>query len=117
MPRPAHRATGQHLISYAGLSALSGFLNATDFRDLQEDRFSQFVPTATHRPGKTPADRPLLLAAGGEQARDVDLLCTKHDVFGPVASEATMSLFMNRIKDIPKAFTHGFQTMSRTLRT
>lgn len=117
-PAPRTELTGQQLISHAGLSILGGLLNALDFRALCEDRFSQFVPTtATHRPGKILADLTLMLAAGGEQACDVDLLRTNPGLFGPVASEATVSRFMHRIKDMPDAFTHGYQTMSRTLRT
>ena len=117
-PAPRTELTGQQLISHAGLSVLSGFLNAMDFRALCENRFSQFAPTtASHRPGKILADLTLMLAAGGEQACDVDLLRTNPGLFGPVASEATVSRFMNRIKDMPEAFTHGYQTMSRSLRT
>lgn len=117
-PAPRVELTGQHLISHAGLNAMGGLLNAMDFRALCEDRFSQFVPKAAmHRPGKILADLTMMLAAGGEQACDLDLLRTSAGVFGPVGSEATVSRFMGRIKHMPEAFTYGYQTMSKTLRS
>ena len=89
-----------------------------DFRKLCEDRYSQFVPaTATHRPGKILSTLALSLAAGGEQATDIDQLRVAPDFFGPVASDATVIRFMNRIKDQPEAFSYGFATMTRNLRT
>lgn len=101
-PAPRVELTGQHLVAHAGLSTLGSLLNALNFRALCEDRFSQFVPTAArHRPGKLLADLTLMLAAGGEQACDTDILRTSAGVFGPVASEATVSRFMGRIKTMP----------------
>ena len=100
--------TNQNLVSHAGLSVLSSFLNAVDFRALCEDRFSQFVPaTATHRPGRILGTLALSLAAGGEQATDIDQLRAAPDLFGPVASDATISRFMHRIKEQPEAFSYG----------
>ncbi|WP_431710495.1 IS1380 family transposase [Glutamicibacter uratoxydans] len=117
-PTPRVELTDQHLISHAGLSAMGDLLNAVDFRALCEDRFSQFVPKAAiHRPGKIIADLVLTLAAGGEQACDLDILRTSAGVFGPVSSEATVSRFMGRVKHMPEAFTYGYQTMSKTLRS
>ena len=117
-PALSTQLTGQSLVSHAGLSVLTSFLNALDFRSLCEDRFSQFVPaTATHRPGKILGALALSLAAGGEQATDIDQLRAAPELFGPVASDATISRFMNRIKEQPEAFEHGFATMTRSLRS
>lgn len=97
---------------------LASFLNALGFRKLCEDRFSQFVPAmAGHRPGKILGSLALMLASGGEQVTDVDQLRAAPALFGSVASEATISRFMGRIKDQPEAFTYGFATMQRTLRS
>ena len=101
-PSIAAESTGQALVSHAGLGVLGSFLNALDFRRLSEDRFSQFVPEmATHRPGKIISDLVLMLAAGGEQVTDVDQLRAAPGLFGNVASEATISRFMARIKEQP----------------
>ena len=97
---------------------LASFLNALGFRRLCEDRFSQFVPAmAGHRPGKILGSLALMLASGGEQVTDVDQLRAAPALFGSVASEATISRFMGRIKDQPEAFTYGFATMQRSLRS
>ena len=110
--------TAQALVSHAGLGMLASFLNALGFRKLCEDRFSQFVPAmAGHRPGKILGSLALMLASGGEQVTDVDQLRAAPALFGSVASEATISRFMGRIKDQPEAFTYGFATMQRSLRS
>lgn len=110
--------TGQALVSHAGLGVLASFLNALDFRKLCEDRFSQFVPAmAGHRPGKIVGSLALMLAGGGKQVTDVDQLRAAPALFGSVASDATISRFMARIKDQPEAFSYGFATMQRTLRS
>jgi len=70
--------------------------------------------TANHRPGKILGALALSLAAGGEQASDIDQLRAAPDLFGPVASDATVSRFMKRIQKQPEAFTYGFATMTRT---
>ena len=117
-PALSTQLTGQSLVSHAGLSVLTSFLNALDFRSLCEDRFSQFVPaTATHRPGKILGALALSLAAGGEQATEIDQLRAAPDLFGLVASDATVSRFMHRVKDHQEAFAYGFATMTRTLRS
>ncbi|UTT40873.1 IS1380 family transposase [Glutamicibacter mishrai] len=72
---------------------------------------------ATHRPGKILGALALSLAAGGEQAADIDQLRAAPELFGLVASDATVSRFMGRIKDQPDAFAYGFATMTRSLRT
>lgn len=110
--------TAQALVSHAGLGMLAGFLNALGFRKLCEDRFSQFVPAlAGHRPGKILGSLAMMLAGGGEQVTDVDQLRAAPALFGSVASDATISRFMARIKGQPEAFAHGFATMQRTLRS
>lgn len=109
--------TDQSLISHAGLGVLSSFLNAMDFRRLCEDRFSQFVPTmAVHRPGKILGALALSLAGGGEQVTDVDQLRQSPELFGKVASDSTVSRFINQVKEQPEVFKHGFVTMQRSLR-
>ncbi|MGP5015979.1 transposase, partial [Glutamicibacter ardleyensis] len=47
----------------------------------------------------------------------VDQLRAAPELFGPVASDATVSRFMGRIKEQPEAFSYGFATMTRSLRT
>ena len=110
--------SAQAVVSHAGLGVLASFLNALGFRKLCEDRFSQFVPSlAGHRPAKILGSLALMLAGGGEQVTDVDQVRAAPALFGPVASDATISRFMARVKDQPEAFAYGFATMQRTLRS
>ncbi|WP_413455087.1 IS1380 family transposase [Glutamicibacter sp. FR1] len=117
-PQLPTMTTSQNLVSHAGLSTLTGLLNTLGFRQLAEDRLSQFVPaTATHRPGKMISDLVLMLASGGEHVTDTDQLRTTPGVFGQVASEATFSRFFTRLAEHPGAFDYAFATMQREVRS
>lgn len=117
-PALKSQRTRQALVSHAGLFVLTSFLNALYFRQLCENRFSQLVPaTAMHRPGKILGALTLSLAAGGAQATDVDQLRPAAELFGPVASDATVSRFIRRIKKQPEAFAYRFTSIARSLRT
>ncbi|MGB9034948.1 MAG: IS1380 family transposase [Paeniglutamicibacter sp.] len=110
--------TNQSLISHAGLNVLTAFLDATGFAALCEDRFSQFVPEqAIHRPGRIIGSLALMLAGGGEHVSDLDVLRNSPGLFGAVPSNATVSRFVARAADQPEAFSHGFTTLSRRLRS
>lgn len=110
--------TGQSLISHAGTSLLCGFVDALGFRDLCEDRLGQFTPAgARHRPGTLLGQLAVMLAAGGEHVSDLDMFRSQPGVFGNVASNSTVSRFFDRAAANPEAFTHGCETLARTLRT
>jgi hypothetical protein len=110
--------TGQSLISHAGLNVLTTFLDATGFGALCEDRLSGFVPEkATHRPGRIIGSLAVMLAGGGEHVSDLDTLRDSPALFGPVASNATVSRFVDRVSAQPEAFTHGFATLTKALRS
>lgn len=109
------KVANQPLVSHAGLSALTSFLNALDFRSLCEDRFSQLSPVTAAPTRKNP--RSAGSVAGGEQATDSNQLRASPEFFGSIASDATVSRFMSRIKDQPEAFAYGFATRSLTFRT
>ncbi|WP_232082045.1 transposase [Arthrobacter sp. SO5] len=67
--------TGQSLISHAGGTVLTGFMNALGFGRLCEDRLAQSIPSgARHRSGKLLGSLAAMLAAGGEHASDLDIL-------------------------------------------
>lgn len=81
--------TGQSLVSHAGLNVVTSFVDALGFRDLCEDRLSQFVPSgAWHPPGTILGSLAVMLAGGGEHVSDLDILRTGSGVFGKVASNA-----------------------------
>lgn len=110
--------TGQSLISHAGTKILTGFIDALEFKDLCEDRLRQFTPPgAVHRPGHLVARLAVMLCAGGEYVSDLDMFRTQPGLFGPVASNATVSRFFDRTAANPEVFAHGFETLTRTLRS
>lgn len=110
--------TGQSLISHAGVSVLTGFMDALGFGRLCEDRLGQFVPAgAKHRPGRLVGSLAAMLATGGEHASDLDILRSSPAVFGQLPSNATVSRFFERTVANPELFGYGFETLVRDLRT
>jgi hypothetical protein len=91
-PRLSVIAGGESLVSHAGgvllvetvrRSGLSGQLTGLLGRWRR--------PLATHGPGKIVADLAVAVALGGDAAADVAVLRAQPGVFGPVASDPTMS--------------------------
>ncbi|WP_460437205.1 transposase, partial [Arthrobacter tecti] len=110
--------TGQSLVSHAGASVLTNFVDALGFRGLCEDRLGQFVPAgATHRPGRLVGSLAVMLAAGGQYASDLDMLRSSPGMFGQLPSNATVSRFFDRAAANPDGFTHGCETLTRRLRS
>ena len=110
--------TGQSLISHAGVSVLTGFMDALGFGRLCEERLGQFVPSgARHRSGRLLGSLAAMLAAGGEHASDLDILRSSPGVFGQLPSNATVSRFFERTVANPELFSYGFETLTRELRT
>ncbi|MGO4649909.1 IS1380 family transposase [Nocardia sp. 2YAB30] len=63
-------------------------------------------PLATHNPGKIVLDLAIAVAAGGDCAADVSLLRTQPAMFGPVASDPTVSRLVTTLAaDAPKALS------------
>jgi hypothetical protein len=55
------------------------------------------LPLATHDPGKIVADLAIAVALGGDAACDVAVLRAQPGVFGPVASDPTVSRLITRL--------------------
>jgi hypothetical protein len=97
--------SGQSLISHAGVSVLTGFMDALGFARLCEGRLRQFVPSsARHRSGTILGSLAAMLAAGGEHASDLDILRSSPG-------------FVERSVVNPELFGYGFETLTRQLRT
>ena len=98
--------TVQSLISHAGLSVLTGFMDALGFGRLCEDRLGQFVPAgASPRPGRLLGSLAAMLAAGGEHVSDLDMLRAWPGVFNQLPSNATVSRFFERTVRNPEPRT------------
>lgn len=110
--------TGQSLISHAGVTVLTGFVDALGFGRLCEERLGQFVRSgARHRSGKLFGSLAAMLAAGGEHAPDLDILRSSPGAFGQLPSNATVSRFFGRAVTNPELFGYGFETLTREMRT
>ncbi|MFK4299900.1 hypothetical protein ABH924_005090 [Arthrobacter sp. GAS37] len=117
-PAAAVGFTGQSLVSHAGTTVLTEFLDALGFGRLCEDRLGQFVPSgARHRPGRLIGSLAVMLAAGGEHSSDLDMLRTSPGLFGALPSNATLSRFFERTVANRELFGYGFETLTRELRT
>lgn len=58
--------SGQRLVSHAGLSVLTSFMNALGMTRLGEDRLGQFIPLgAKHRPGRIVGSLAMMLSGAG----------------------------------------------------
>lgn len=117
-PAVAVGFTGQSLVSHAGTTVLTEFLDALGFGGLCEERLGQFVPSgARHRPGRLIGSLSVMLAAGGEHSSDLDMLRTSPGLFGALPSNATVSRFFERTVANRELFGYGFETLTRELRT
>jgi hypothetical protein len=57
------------------------------------------LPSATHDPGKIVADLAVAVALGGDAACDIAVLRAQPGVFGPVASDPTVSRLISRLAE------------------
>jgi hypothetical protein len=91
-------AGGESLVSHAG----GVLLVETARRSGLAGQLSRLLgrwrpPTATHDPGKIVADLAIAVALGGDAACDVGVLRAQPGVFGPVASDPTVSRLITRL--------------------
>ncbi len=97
-------ATGEGVVSQAGGVLLTSMVKASGITaGLSEALEPWRKPLATHDPGKILTDLALSLATGGEFASDVDRLRNQSEVYGLVASDATISRFfttLSRVKSL-----------------
>jgi hypothetical protein len=89
---------GESLVSHAG----GVLLVETARRSGLSGRLSRLLgrwrlPRATHDPGKTVVDLAIAVALGGDAACDVAVLRAQPGVFGPVASDPTVSRLIARL--------------------
>jgi len=91
-------AGGESLVSHAG----GVLLVETARRSGLSQGLSRLLgpwrlPLATHDPGKIVADLAIAVALGGDAACDVAVLRAQPGVFGPVASDPTVSRLITRL--------------------
>ncbi|WP_405140689.1 IS1380 family transposase [Sphaerisporangium sp. NBC_01403] len=95
-------ADGSGLISQAGGLLLLETLRITGLQRALSDRLERWRPTrAVHDPGKVIADLAVTLALGGDCLADIAMLRAQPELFGPVASDPTVSRLIDRLAADP----------------
>ncbi|WP_327107100.1 IS1380 family transposase [Nonomuraea glycinis] len=95
-------ADGSGLVSQAGALLLLHTLRATGLDQALSTQLQCWRPArAVHDPGKVIADLALTLALGGDCLADIALLRSQPDLFGPVASDPTVSRLIDRLAADP----------------
>ena len=91
-------AGGESLVSHAGGVLLVETARRSGLaRELSRRLGPWRLPLATHDPGKIVADLAIAVALGGDAACDVAVLRAQPGVFGPVASDPTVSRLITRL--------------------
>ena len=90
-------AHGESLVSTAGGVLLSRTARVIGLdRALSKALAPWRTPLASHDPGKIVADLAIAVALGGDCASDIALVRAQPEVFGPVASDPTVSRLIGR---------------------
>jgi hypothetical protein len=83
---------GESLVSHAGATLLVETARRSGLaRELSRLLGRWRKPLATHDPGKIVLDLAVAVALGGDAAADIAVLRAQRGVFGPVASDPTVS--------------------------
>lgn len=103
--RRVHVAAGsESLISSSGLLLLSQTAAVSGLDDALKTGLSRWRrPAAVHDPGKIVFDLVLAIAAGGDCLADVSLVRAQPELFGPVASDPTVSRLLDVLGGDPAA--------------
>ena len=97
-------ATGDGVVSQAGGVLLTSMVKASGITAGLSAALEPWrKPFATHDPGKILTDLALSLATGGDFASDVDRLRNQSEVYGLVASDATISRFFTTLSRVRPA--------------
>lgn len=97
-PKVKARARGAGSVSGAGtllLSEMARVLRLVEGLSVELAGFAR--PRSVHDPGKIVCDLAVMLAAGGDCPADLVMLRSRPQVFGPVASDPTVSRLMDAL--------------------
>ncbi len=102
-PRLAVEATGTSIVSHAGAALLLRAADKTGLASRLSDSLAPWrKPLAVHDPGKTVLDLAVAVALGGDCLADIAVLRGQPAVFGPVASDPTVSRTINALAQNPQ---------------
>jgi hypothetical protein len=110
-PRPVVDTAEASVVSQAGGSLLTETARAVGLdRALSGALAPWRSPWAIHDPGKVVADLAIMLALGGDCLADIALLRAESGVYGPVASDPTVSRTLAALADDPAAALGAIHT-------
>jgi Transposase DDE domain group 1 len=91
-------ADGRGVVGHAGTRLLTDLADATGLMDAMSGALMPLRQRASgHDPGRVALDVAVMLADGGEAISDLAVLRGQEDLFGPVASKATVWRLLNRL--------------------
>ncbi|WP_371778509.1 IS1380 family transposase [Streptosporangium subroseum] len=97
-PKIVMSADSSGLISQSGTLLLLETLRVTGLDHALSEQLQRWQPTrAIHDPGKIIADLAVSLALGGDCLADIALLRSQPELFGPIASDPTVSRLIDRL--------------------
>ncbi|MEZ7127744.1 IS1380 family transposase [Nonomuraea sp. AD125B] len=104
-------ADGSGLVSHAGALLLLHTLRVTGLDRALSTQLQRWRPArAVHDPGKAISDLALTLALDGDCLADIALLRSQPDLFGPVASDPTVSRLIDRLAAEPTRALQAIRT-------
>ena len=99
-PKVTVTAGGRGVVGHAGTRLLTDLADATGLSTtLSEALAPMRRRNRGHDPGRVALDLAVLLADGGEAIADLAVLRNQHELFGPVASDATAWRVLDGIDD------------------
>jgi hypothetical protein len=111
-------SAGSKVVSQAGGLLLTETIRAVGLdRALSAALAPWRRPHAVHDPAKTVLDLAVTLALGGDCLADIAVLRTEPDLFGPVASDPTVSRTVDRLAQNPTAALRAISSARATARS
>lgn len=97
-PKIVMSADGSGLISQSGALLLLETLHVTGLDQALSEQLQRWRPArAIHDPGKIITDLAVSLALGGDCLADIAMLRAQPELFGPIASDPTVSRLIDRL--------------------
>jgi Transposase DDE domain group 1 len=95
-PKIVVTADGRGVVGHAGARLLTDLADATGLTTAMSDALAPLRQRASgHDPGRIAVDVAVMLADGGEAIADLSVLRGQAELFGPVASKATVWRLLN----------------------
>ena len=111
-------ATGTSIVSYAGAALLLRTADKIGLTSrLSESLAAWRKPLAVHDPGKTVLDLAIAVALGGDCLADIAVLREQPAVFGPVASDPTVSRTITELAQSPNRAFRAIDQASAAARS